>query len=243
MMANEVLLRLEGVSKSYGALKVTDDLSFSLREGEALGVLGPNGAGKSTMFNLITGDVRPDAGRVVYQGQDITALAPSARCRRGIGRSYQVPHPLAGMTVFENLLVAALYGAGLDEGAANVHCVAVLDQTGLAHRANQLAGSLTLLDRKRLELARALATRPKLLLLDEIAGGLTDHEAQALVQTIRDIRAQGVSIVWIEHVVHALLAVVDRLIVIHFGALLTEGPPAEVMASAAVREVYMGVEA
>jgi branched-chain amino acid transport system ATP-binding protein len=240
---SEPILRLEGVSKSYGALKVTDNLSITVARGEALGVLGPNGAGKSTMFNLITGDVRPDVGRVIYRGDDITSLPPSARCVLGIGRSYQVPHPLSGMTVFENLLVGAMYGARLGEDEAYAHCVQVLDQTGLALRANQLAGTLTLLDRKRLELARALATRPTLLLLDEIAGGLTDQEAAALVQTIRDIRAQGVSIIWIEHVVHALLAVVDRLIVINFGALLTQGEPDEVMNSREVREVYMGIEA
>jgi len=239
----ETLLRLERVSKTYGALKVTDDLSFSLAQGEALGVLGPNGAGKSTMFNLITGDVRPDEGRVFYGGEEITRLAPSARCRKGIGRSYQVPHPFVGMTVFENLLVGAFFGADLGEEEAYGHCVDVLERTGLTHRANKLAGSLTLLDRKRLELARALSTRPKLLLLDEIAGGLTDYEAKALVETIDAIRADGISIVWIEHVVHALLAVVDRLIVINFGALLTEGEPEAVMASRQVREVYMGLEA
>jgi branched-chain amino acid transport system ATP-binding protein len=237
------LLELQSVSKHYGSLKVTDDLSFSLAEGEALGVLGPNGAGKSTMFNLITGDVRPDAGRITYDGADIAGLAPSARCRKGIGRSYQVPHPFAGMTVFENLLVGAMFGADLREDEAAEHCVAVLARTGLLKKANHLAGALTLLDRKRLELARALATRPRLLLLDEIAGGLTDHEAQALVETIQAIRAEGVSIVWIEHVVHALLAVVGRLIVINFGALLKEGEPQEVMASREVQEVYMGIEA
>lgn len=236
------LLQLDQVSKHYGALKVTDNLSFSLAEGEALGVLGPNGAGKSTMFNLITGDVRPDRGIVRYRNRDITHLPPSARCQLGIGRSYQVPHPFSGMTVFENLLVGARFGAGLAGHEANAHCVGVLRQTGLLHRANQLAGSLSLLDRKRLEMARALATRPRLLLLDEIAGGLTDQEARELVNTIDDIRKAGVSIVWIEHVVHALLAVVDRLIVINFGALLTEGKPDAVMASREVREVYMGIE-
>lgn len=237
------LLQLDQVSKSYGALKVTDNLSFSLAEGEALGVLGPNGAGKSTMFNLITGDVRPDQGLICYQGKEITHLPASARCQLGIGRSYQVPHPFSGMTVFENLLVGAKFGANLEDDEANAHCIAVLEQTGLLRRANVLAGSLSLLDRKRLEMARALATKPKLLLLDEIAGGLTDNEAQALVRTIDGIRKSGVSIVWIEHVVHALLAVVDRLIVINFGALLTEGGPETVMASREVREVYMGIEA
>ena len=236
------LLELASVSKSYGALKVTDNLSFALAEGEALGVLGPNGAGKSTMFNLITGDARPSAGSVRYRGEDITGLPPSERCRKGIGRSYQVPHPFAGMTVFENVLVGAMYGARLHQDEAYGHSVAVLERAGLLKKANTLAGSLTLLDRKRLELARALATRPKLLLLDEIAGGLTDHEADALVGVIRDIRREGVSIVWIEHVMHALLACVDRLIVINFGALLKEGDPSEVMASREVREVYMGLE-
>lgn len=237
------LLELQSVSKHYGSLKVTDNLSLSLAEGEALGVLGPNGAGKSTMFNLITGDVRSDAGRITYNGEDITGLTPSARCHKGIARSYQVPHPFVGMTVFENLLVGAMFGAELSEEEASEHCVAVLARTGLLMKANHLAGALTLLDRKRLELARALATRPRLLLLDEIAGGLTDHEAQALVETIQAIRAEGVSIVWIEHVVHALLAVVGRLIVINFGALLKEGEPQEVMASREVQEVYMGIEA
>ena len=237
------LLQLDQVSKNYGALKVTDNLSFSLSRGEALGVLGPNGAGKSTMFNLITGDVRPDAGSVHYDDQDITRLPPSARCKLGIGRSYQVPHPFSGMTVFENLLVGAKFGARLPKEEAYPHCVAVLEQTGLLGKANNLAGSLSLLDRKRLEMARALATKPKLLLLDEIAGGLTDNEANALVSTIKDVRAAGVSIVWIEHVVHALLAVVDRLIVINFGELLKEGEPESVMASREVREVYMGIEA
>jgi len=238
-----MLLSLDHASKRFGSLKVIDDLSFALAEGEALGVLGPNGAGKSTLFNLITGDLRPDAGRVVYRDADVTGLAPSERCRRGIGRSYQIPHPFGGMTVFENVLAACVFGGTLRADAADAHAVAVLERTGLIGKANKLAGSLTLLDRKRLELARALGTRPRLLLLDEIAGGLTDHEAQALVETIQAIRGEGVSLIWIEHVVHALLKVVDRLIVINFGRLLKEGPPAGVMASREVREVYMGIEA
>lgn len=236
------LLELQSVSKHYGSLKVTDDLSFSLAEGEALGVLGPNGAGKSTMFNLITGDVRPDAGRITYDGADIAGLAPSARCRKGIGRSYQVPHPFAGMTVFENLLVGAMFGADLSEDEAAEHCVAILTRTGLLKKANHLAGALTLLDRKRLELARALATRPRLLLLDEIAGGLTEHEARQLVDELRRIKDAGITMIWIEHVVHALLAIADRLFVINFGQKLAEGEPRAVMDDAEVRRVYMGME-
>ncbi len=237
------LLEIDGVSKRFGALKVTDNLSFALAEREALGVLGPNGAGKSTLFDLITGDLRPDAGRVRFAGADITGLAPHSRCRRGIGRSYQVPHPFAKMTVFENLLVGAAFGAGEREPEIHRRCASVLERTGLVDKANVLAGSLTLLERKRLELARALATRPRLLLLDEIAGGLTEVECHALVETIRQVREEGVSIIWIEHIVHALISVVDRLIVIDFGALLAKGDPERVMADPKVREVYMGIPA
>lgn len=238
----EGILALERVSKSYGALKVTDDVSFILREGEVLGILGPNGAGKTTLFNLISGDICADEGRVLFQGDDITALSANERCCRGIGRSYQIPHPFSGMTVFENLLVAAAFGGGMSEAEAASLCVDILNRTGLIRQANHLAGSLTLLDRKRLELARALATRPRVLLLDEIAGGLTEHEARELVEMIRQIKAQGVSMIWIEHVVHALLAVADRLLVINFGSKLAEGVPEQVMSDQEVKRVYMGIE-
>jgi branched-chain amino acid transport system ATP-binding protein len=237
------LLSFENVSKSFGALKVTDDLSFEVRKGEALGVLGPNGAGKTTVFNLIIGGLSPDAGRIRFNGQDIVRLSPHRRCRAGIGRSYQVALPFEGMTVFENLLVGAMFGAGKRSASeANDRCVDLLDRTGLIGKANRLAGSLTLLDRKRLELARALATGPELLLLDEIAGGLTEHEAHDLIDLINDIRSRGLTIVWIEHVVHALMAVASRLLVINFGAKLAEGEPREVMASSQVKRVYMGIE-
>ena len=238
-----VVLSFQDVSKNFGALKVTDHLSFEVSKGEALGVLGPNGAGKTTVFNLITGGLAPDAGRIAFNGRDITRLAPHKRCRAGIGRSYQVALPFEGMTVFENLLVGAMYGGQLrSTHKANDRCVDLLDRTGLLDKANRLAGSLTLLDRKRLELARALATQPELLLLDEIAGGLTEAETHALVALINDIRAEGVTIVWIEHVVHALLAAASRLLAINFGAKLAEGDPQAVMASPDVKRVYMGIE-
>ena len=236
------LLSLQGVSKSFGALKVIDDVSFDVAGGATLGILGPNGAGKTTLFNLIGGDVRPDAGRVLLAGADIGDAAPHQRCRHGIGRSYQVPHPFAGMTVFENLLVAATFGGGQPETEAYGACVEILEKTGLKPKANHLSGALMLLDRKRLELARALATKPKVLLLDEIAGGLTEHEAKALVALIQQIKATGVTIIWIEHVVHALLAVADRLLVINFGAKLAEGAPLAVMNDSEVKRVYMGIE-
>jgi len=237
------LLSLHGVSKSYGAVKVTNDISLAVEAGETLGILGPNGAGKTTLFNLISGDVRCDAGRVEYDGRDVTRLAPHRRCRSGIGRSYQVPQPFGAMTVFENLVTAACFGGGESERAAWKTARAVLEQTGLSAQANRPAASLRLLDRKRLELARALATRPKLLLLDEIAGGLTEHEAKELVSELARIKTSGVTMVWIEHVVHALLALADRLFVINFGAKLAEGEPQSVMKDPEVRRVYMGLEA
>jgi branched-chain amino acid transport system ATP-binding protein len=237
------LLSLHGVSKSYGAVKVTDNISLAVNAGETLGILGPNGAGKTTLFNLISGDVRCDAGRVEYDGRDVTRLAPHRRCRSGIGRSYQVPQPFGAMTVFENLVTAACFGGGESERAAWKTARAVLEQTGLSAQANRPAASLRLLDRKRLELARALATKPKLLLLDEIAGGLTEHEAKELVGELARIKASGVTMVWIEHVVHALLALADRLFVINFGAKLAEGEPQAVMKDPEVQRVYMGLEA
>ncbi len=237
------MLALRSVSKSYGALKVTDNISLAVTEGETLGILGPNGAGKTTLFNLISGDVRCDSGTVEYQGRDITALKAHQRCRAGIGRSYQVPQPFGHMTVFENLVTAACFGGGQPEHEAWETAHQVLQQTGLLAQANKAAGGLTLLNRKRLELARALATKPKLLLLDEIAGGLTEHEAKQLVDELQRIKAQGVTMVWIEHVVHALLSIADRLFVINFGQKLAEGEPRAVMDDPEVRRVYMGMEA
>ena len=237
------LLALHAVSKSYGALKVTDDISLAVTEGETLGILGPNGAGKTTLFNLISGDARVDAGRVEYDGVDVTALKPHQRCHAGIGRSYQVPQPFGNMSVFENLVTAACFGAQEREQDAWQTAHEVLAQTGLTAHANKPAGGLTLLDRKRLELARALATRPKLLLLDEIAGGLTEPEAKQLVEELKQIKARGVTMIWIEHVVHALLSLADRLFVVNFGQKLAEGEPYAVMNDPEVRRVYMGVEA
>jgi branched-chain amino acid transport system ATP-binding protein len=237
------LLSFENVSKSFGSLKVTNALSFEVQKGDALGVLGPNGAGKTTVFNLITGGLAPDAGHIRFKDKDIIKSPPHQRCQSGIGRSYQVALPFEEMTVFENLLVGATFGATHQSlGEANDRCVELLDRTGLLDKANRMAGSLTLLDRKRLELARALATDPELLLLDEIAGGLTEQEAHRLVDLVNDIRAQGMSIIWIEHVVHALMAVASRLLVINFGEKLAEGDPREVMASPEVRRVYMGID-
>lgn len=234
-------LSLDHVSKSYGALLVTNDVSVSLEAGETLGILGPNGAGKSTLFNLIGGTQTPNSGRITFRDHDVTKLGAAARCRAGIGRSFQIPHPFIGMTVYENLLVGGAFGQ--DGPDADVRCREILDETGLLAKANLPAGKLTLLERKRLELARALATDPQLLLLDEIAGGLTEAECQSLIETIKGIRDRGVAIIWIEHVVHALMAVAERLIVIDRGQVVANGAPGEVMTLPVVQEIYLGIDA
>ncbi len=237
------ILSFEKISKRFGAVVVAHELDLELAQGEALGIIGPNGAGKTTLFGIACGTVAPDAGRVMFAGTDITRLPPERRCRMGIGRSFQIPQPFNGMTVFENLVVAAAFGGGRREREVYPQCVELLEHCGLADKANRIAGSLTLLDRKRLELARALATHPRVLLLDEVAGGLTEHECRALVDLVRNIHRRGVSIIWIEHVVHALVAVVDRLVVLHGGGLIGAGEPRTVINSPAVREIYMGIPA
>ena len=236
------LLELKGLHKSFGSLKVIDDFSLQVAAGEALGIIGPNGAGKSTLFNLIAGGLRADAGRVNFRGEDVSRMPVYKRCHLGIGRSWQIPHPFIGMTVFENLLVGGAFGTGRAEKAVVDDCAAVLEKTGLLDRANKRAGSLTLLERKRLEMARALSTGPELLLLDEIGGGLTEHECHELIDTIRSIHQAGTTVIWIEHIVHALMAVVERLVVIDFGRKLDEGEPAAVMDNPKVQEIYMGIE-
>ena len=235
------ILEVAGISKAFGSLKVIDGFDFELAEGEALGIIGPNGAGKSTLFNLITGSLHPNSGSIMFEGVDITQIPAYRRCRLGIGRSYQIPHPFGGMTVFENLLVGAAFGKNQTEVQSYDACARILDLTGLLEKSNVLAGQLTLLERKRLELARALATSPKALLLDEIAGGWTEPEIQELIQTIRVIRSENISVIWIEHIVHALMSVVDRLIVINFGKKLEDGDPETVIKSPEVQEVYMGI--
>jgi branched-chain amino acid transport system ATP-binding protein len=238
-----MMLEVKSVSKAFGMIVVASDIDLSLARGEALGIIGPNGAGKSTLFNLVTGMLRPDRGSILLEGQDITGLPPEQRCRAGIGRSFQIPLPFEHLSVFENLAVAALFGGGMSQAEAVQVCGETLALTGLEPKANLRAGSLSLLDRKRLELARALATRPRILLLDEIAGGLTDAECHILIETIRTIHARDVSIIWIEHVVHALLAVVSRLVVLDFGRIVAQGEPSEVMRSNEVQTIYMGVPA
>jgi branched-chain amino acid transport system ATP-binding protein len=237
------ILALEGISKRFGAIVVANGIDLSVVPGEALGIIGPNGAGKTTLFGMISGTLRPDSGRVRFADRDITALPPERRCVAGIARSFQIPQPFGGMTVFENLVVAAAFGGGKRERDVYASCIEIAARCGLSEKINRPAGALTLLDRKRLELARALATGPRLLLLDEVAGGLTEHECVALVALIRQVKEAGVSIIWIEHVVHALIAVVDRLVALHGGAFIAQGDPQAVIRSPAVAEIYMGIPA
>lgn len=238
-----MILKLDNLSRSFGSLKAVDGVALEVARGEALGIIGPNGAGKSTLFNLVTGLLKPDSGAVHFDGRDITQAPPRARCIAGIGRSFQIPHPFENLTVFENLLVAAIHGRRRREADVVEPCGDILQRTGLLAFANRRAGTLNLLARKRLELARALASAPRLLLLDEIAGGLTEAECLELVALIQDIKKSGVTIVWIEHIVHALIAVVSRLVVLNFGRKIIDGEPRAVMASDQVREIYMGIAA
>jgi branched-chain amino acid transport system ATP-binding protein len=236
------LLELGHVTKRFGRVVIAEDLSFSVATGEVVGIVGPNGAGKTSLFGLISGDLAPDAGEVRLAGRAVTRLDSAARCRLGIGRTYQVPRPFGDMTVFENLLVAAQQGGGLRRKASYGAAAGALERAGMSAQANVPAERLGLLGRKRLELARALATQPTLLLLDEVAGGLTDPEVAELVGIVRDVNAEGTAVVWIEHVVRALTAVVSRLICLAGGAFVGDGEPAAVLADPAVREVFLGTE-
>jgi branched-chain amino acid transport system ATP-binding protein len=234
------ILEVRDLSKRFGKVVTAEDISFTVDPGTALGIVGPNGAGKSTLLSLIGGVLPPDAGVITYDGKDITRSSSGTRSEMGIARSVQIPRPFVDMTVFENVYVGAAFG-GQSPGQAGYDTAAeALEISGLTHLANVPAGQLRLLDRKRLELARALATRPQLILLDEIAGGLTEKELPPLIEMIGGLRDSGVTVIWIEHIVHALLAVVDQLMCLAFGRILAIGDPREVMASPEVIEVYLG---
>ena len=236
------IIELTGVSKCFGAVTAIDDLSFTLAPGEALGIVGPNGAGKTTTLNLIAGDYRPSRGRILYAGADITAQSGHHRCRAGIGRTSEVLRPFERLTVFENVLVGASYGAGGQRQDAIEGCTRALRTARMLPLANARAAELTLLERKRLELARALATDPAVLLLDDVADGLTEADVDELVDTVRSIHAGGMSIIWVEHVVHVLLGAVDRMLAMDDGRKVIEGDPGDVMASAEMRDLYLSAE-
>ncbi len=238
--ADGAILVAAGIGKRFDALVVLDGVDFAMWPDEAIGIVGPNGAGKTTLLNVLSGAMRPNAGSVTFRGTDVTQLPAASRCRLGLGRTHQIPRPFGGMTVFENTLVAAEHGAGLANGEAYDHVVAALDLCGMLPVANRHAATLGLLDRKRLELARALSARPTLLLLDEIGGGLTDAEANELVATISELRRRGIGIVWIEHIVHVLVQVANRLICMDAGRIIADGPPETVLSNPDVIRAYLG---
>lgn len=234
------MLEVRGLSKKFGKVVTAENVTFDVKEGTALGIVGPNGAGKSTLLSLITGVLPSDSGTITFDGQNITSLSAASRTKAGIARSFQIPRPFVDMSVFENVYVGATFGGGFHGQVGYEAAVRALETTGLVHLSEKPAGQLRLLDRKRLELARALATNPRLILLDEIAGGLTEKELPPLIELIRGLRDSGVTVVWIEHIVHALTAVVDELMCLALGRVLAIGDPQEVMRSPQVIEVYLG---
>ncbi|ESZ42143.1 ABC transporter ATP-binding protein [Mesorhizobium sp. L2C066B000] len=238
--ANAAILSAAGIQKRFGALVVLDDIDFAMNGDEAVGIVGPNGAGKTTLLSILSGAFPPSAGTVAFNGGDVTALPATQRCRLGLVRTHQVPKPFSGMTTFENAFVAASHGAGLARDEAYEEALEALKLCGMMGVANRRAETLGLLDRKRLELARALAARPTLLLLDEIGGGLTDGEASELVDTIKELRRRKIGIVWIEHIVHILLQVAERLICMDAGKIIADGEPQAVMADPEVVRAYLG---
>jgi branched-chain amino acid transport system ATP-binding protein len=235
------LLRLTNVTKRFGGLVAVDDLSFSLRKGEILGVIGPNGAGKSTMVSLISGFDSPSAGTIFYVGQDINRLPANRRTHLGIARTFQMTQPFKGLDVRENVMVGAFFGRrSLKRHEALLIADEVLERVNLAHKAIFRADQLTVADRKRLEMARALATNPQLLLLDEVMAGLTPSEVTQAVELIRQINSTGVTVLVIEHVVRAIMSVSNRVLVLHHGRKIAEDAPNQVLSDPRVIEAYLG---
>lgn len=235
-----VLMRADGLNKSFGAVTIAEDISFDIFEGEVVGIIGPNGAGKTTLFGLLAGSVGLDSGKIAFGGRDVTKLPTHDRARLGIARTYQIPRPFTHMTVRENLRVAALFAGNLEDAECDDWVDQVLEFTNLKNEQSMLAGRLSLLGRKRHELARALATRPSLLLIDEVAAGLTDAEVDDFIDLVTRIKGAGITVVWIEHVMKTMLRATDRLLALSGGRIIAEGPPEEVIKTPEVQRVYLG---
>jgi len=236
----DTILSFKNVNAGYGNVQILNDLSFEVKKGEVYGVIGPNGCGKTTMFNALIGLIIPTKGEIIYDGQNITKMSAATRCHKGIGRTYQVPRPFEDMSVFENVLVAAVHGAGHSEKEGHKVALDALKLTELYDKREVRSGELTLLDRKRLEIARALGTQPKLLLLDEVAAGLTEAEVQDVMKMVANLKIAGYTIIWIEHVIQTMVESTDTLMCMSEGHNLIIGKPLEVMNSKQVEEVYLG---
>lgn len=235
-----VLLTVEDLSVSFGSNTVLKSVSFELGEGEVLGCIGPNGAGKTVMLNIITGIQKPDGGRFVFMGRDIMRLNVAERARIGVGRTFQIPRAFANMTAYENVLVGAVFGGGLSERTAGLKACEILSMIGLRRKISDFAGKLSLLDRKRLEIGVALASAPKALLLDEVAGGLTESEVTEILRIVAWIKSTGIGVIWIEHVLQTMLHGTDRVMLLAEGRNMLCGLPSDVMASREVEEAYLG---
>ena len=234
------VLSITGVNKYFGGLAAINDLSFDVRPGEILGLMGPNGAGKTTLLNVIAGEYKPDSGKIKFQGKDIAGLPPHKTCRLGIARTFQVPQPFASLTTLQNIAVAGRYGRGLDKATAESEAAEILDMVQLSDKKDVPAKGLLVLSLKRLELARALATRPTLLLLDEVAAGLTDVEIPQLLDILKKVHATGITFILIEHVMRVMMEAVDRIVVMEEGMKIAEGTPKEIMEDRKVIEAYFG---
>jgi branched-chain amino acid transport system ATP-binding protein len=236
------VLAVRNLSKSFRGLRAVQDVSFTVPQGEIVGLIGPNGAGKTTIFNMIAGVYAPDSGSVLFQEKQIHALRPDQICAAGIGRTFQIVKPFAGLSVLDNVMVGALLRERTT-AAGRALSVQILDRLGLGAKRDQPASSLTLPDRKRLEVARALATRPKLLLLDEVMAGLRPTECDQIVAVFRELnRAEGLTVLLIEHVMRAVMALAGRIVVLHHGEVIAHGTPEEVVRDKAVLECYLGEE-
>ena len=238
----DTVLEVKDLAITFGSNQVLKDLSFEVYENEVLGVIGPNGAGKTVLLNILVGILKPSRGELIFMGEDISGKRVTERTRLGIGRTFQIPRPFQKMTVFENIIVGGVYGDGLSEKAAAARAMELTETIGLGDRIETPAGKLGLLDRKRLEIGVALASSPKLLLIDEVAGGLTESEVTQILRIVKAVKGQGVSIIWIEHIIETMMRGTDRVMCLAGGQSVICGAPAEVMGSREVHDVYLGVD-